>query len=77
MKYLTTKFARFHTQCWKSQSTWYFKTYKFIPLQNFTQNQILIGVNPIEGIDKQLYKKYRLTKEEIKFIESMIKPMAV
>ena len=26
--------------------------------------------------DAELYKKYNLTKEEIDFIESMIKPMA-
>jgi site-specific DNA-methyltransferase (adenine-specific) len=25
--------------------------------------------------DKELYKKYRLTQEEIAFIESMIRPM--
>jgi hypothetical protein len=29
----------------------------------------------IPEIDKQVYKKYGFTKEEIGFIESMIKPM--
>jgi len=29
-----------------------------------------------QEIDKQLYAKYKLTNEEIEFIESMIKPMA-
>ncbi|MEI2823570.1 MAG: hypothetical protein V9F02_09105 [Chitinophagaceae bacterium] len=52
------------------------KTYKFIPLQNFTSKSDIDWSKSIEEIDKQLYKKYRLTKEEISFIESMIKPMA-
>ena len=30
---------------------------------------------PIPEIDKQLYKKYGLSEEEIAFIEKMIKPM--
>lgn len=29
----------------------------------------------ISEIDKQLYKKYNLTQEEIDFIESKVKPM--
>lgn len=37
----------------------------FVPIQDFTQ----------EWTDEKLYKKYGLTKEEIEFIESMIKPM--
>lgn len=39
--------------------------YQLIPIQNFTE---LIT-------DEKLYKKYNLTKEEIDFIESMIRPM--
>ena len=39
--------------------------FKFVPVQDFTQ----------EWTDAKLYKKYGLTKEEINFIESMIKPM--
>ena len=40
-------------------------SFKFVPNQDFTQ----------EWTDEKLYKKYGLTKEEIEFIESMIKPM--
>lgn len=29
----------------------------------------------IHEIDQQLYKKYKLSKDEIEFIEKMIKPM--
>jgi site-specific DNA-methyltransferase (adenine-specific) len=28
-----------------------------------------------EWTDRELYKKYKLTKDEISFIESMIRPM--
>jgi site-specific DNA-methyltransferase (adenine-specific) len=41
------------------------KTFKFVPLQDFTK----------PWTDEELYKKYNLTDEEIQFIESMIKPM--
>lgn len=51
------------------------KTYKFVPLQDFTTKSDIDWSKSIAEIDKQLYKKYKLTKEEISFIESMIKPM--
>ena len=51
------------------------KTYKFIPLQNFTTDSDIDWTKSIEDIDKQLHKKYKLSKEEIEFIEKMIKAM--
>jgi hypothetical protein len=75
-KYLTTKFARFQHSIGKASQDATSKTYKFIPLQNFTSKSDIDWSKSIEEIDKQLYKKYHLTKEEISFIESMIKPMA-
>ena len=39
--------------------------YQFVPQQDFS----------VSWTDEKLYKKYNLTKEEIEFIESMIKPM--
>jgi site-specific DNA-methyltransferase (adenine-specific) len=41
------------------------KAYSFIPLQDFNES----------WTDEKLYKKYNLTKKEIEFIESMIRPM--
>ncbi len=43
------------------------KAYSFVPLQDFTE----------PWTNEMLYKKYRLTKEEIDFIESKIRPMEV
>jgi site-specific DNA-methyltransferase (adenine-specific) len=41
------------------------KVYSFIPMQDFSEM----------WTDEKLYKKYKLNKEEIEFIESMIRPM--
>ena len=39
--------------------------YQFVPMQDFSK----------PWTDEELYAKYKLTQEEIDFIESMIKPM--
>jgi site-specific DNA-methyltransferase (adenine-specific) len=41
------------------------KVYDFVPVQDFTE----------PWSDEKLYKKYGITKDEIAFIESMIRPM--
>ena len=74
-KYFRTKFARFLHSLAKSNQNGTSKTYKFVPLQDFTEKSDIDWSKPIPEIDKQLYAKYGLTKEEIGFIESMIKPM--
>ena len=51
------------------------KTYKFVPLQNFTSDSDIDWSKSIQDIDNQLYAKYGLTSEEKEFIESMIKSM--
>ena len=50
-------------------------TYSFVPLQDFTSSSDIDWSKTIPEIDTQLYKKYELSEEEIKFIESMIRPM--
>ena len=47
-----------------------------MPTQNFTSESDIDWSKSTQEIDKQLYAKYKLTNEEIEFIESMIKPMA-
>lgn len=73
--YFKTKFVRFLHSLSKASQDATSKTYKFVPLQNFTSNSDIDWGKPVTSIDKQLYAKYNLTKEEISFIESMIKPM--
>lgn len=74
-KYLRTRFARFMHSLAKISQHGTSTTYQFVPLQDFTTKSDIDWSKSIAEIDKQLYKKYKLTKEEISFIESMIKPM--
>ncbi len=74
-KYFKTRFARFQHSVGKASQDATSKTYKFVPLQNFTPESDIDWNKSIEEIDKQLYQKYKLSNEEIEFIESMIKPM--
>ena len=45
------------------------------PLQDFTPSSDIDWTASIPEIDQQLYKKYNLTKDEIDFIESMVRTM--
>ncbi len=74
-KYLYTKFVRFMHSLAKVSQHGTSKTYKFVSLQDFTSKSDIDWSKSINEIDQQLYKKYNLTKEEIEFIEKMIKPM--
>lgn len=75
VKYLKTRFARFMHSIPKISQHGTSKTYRFIPLQNFTSGSDIDWSKSIPEIDKQLFRKYNLSKKEIKFIENMIKPM--
>ncbi|MDO9552253.1 Eco57I restriction-modification methylase domain-containing protein [Rhodonellum sp.] len=76
VKYFFTKFARFMHSLPKVSQHGTSKTYKFVPLQNFTKNSDIDWSKSIQEIDKQLYEKYKLSNEEIEFLECMIKSMA-
>jgi Eco57I restriction-modification methylase/Type III restriction enzyme, res subunit/T5orf172 domain len=75
VKYFSTKFSRFMHSLPKVSQHGTSKTYKFVPLQDFTSKSDIDWNKSIEEIDKQLYKKYKLSKDEIEFIENMIKSM--
>ena len=74
-KYMATKFLRFIVGILKTSQNISQLVYKFVPVQDFTDNSDIDWSKPIPEIDKQLYAKYGLTDEEIAFIEGMIKPM--
>lgn len=63
--YITTKFFRFLVMFKKNTQHATQVVYQFVPMQNFSK----------PWTDKELYKKYNLSQEEVEFIESMIKPM--
>lgn len=47
--------------------------FRFVPLQNFTDESYIDWSKSISEIDTQLYAKYKLSDEEISSIESMTK----
>jgi hypothetical protein len=74
-KYFSTKFLRFMHSIAKASQDATSKTYKFVPLQNFTDKSDIDWNQSKSQIDKQLFVKYGLNDDEIGFIESMIKVM--
>lgn len=75
LKYVKSKFARVMLGVLKVTQDNNKETWKYVPLQDFTDKSDIDWSESVENIDKQLYKKYGLTEEEISFIEKMIKPM--
>lgn len=74
-KYLTTKFVRFlHRQAKAGQDA-SSKTYKFIPIENFTNESDIDWSKSINEIDEQLFNKYGLSIEEREHIKYSIKDM--
>ncbi len=65
--YMQTKFFHLLLSLKKVSQGLSNKVFSFIPIQDFSK----------EWTDEKLYKKYGLTKDEIAFIESMIRPMGV
>lgn len=63
--YLSTRFFRFLVSLRKITQHATRSTYTWVPIQDWTT----------EWTDEKLYKKYGITKDEITFIESMIRPM--
>lgn len=73
--YLKTKFSRYLHSLAKSSHDATRTTYRFIPLQDFSDSGDIDWSVSISKINSQLYKKYRLTNDEINYIEAKIKPM--
>ena len=75
LKYVKTKFARIMLGILKVTQNNAKPTWKYVPLQDFTPTSDIDWSKSIPEIDQQLYKKYDLTPEEIKFIETHVKEM--
>jgi site-specific DNA-methyltransferase (adenine-specific) len=65
ISYIKTRFFRFMVLLRKNSQDAMRGVYQFVPLQDFSH----------PWTDEMLYKKYGLDKDEIAFIESMIRPM--
>lgn len=74
-KYLRSKFARALLGVLKVTQDNKKSVWKYVPLQDFTSSSDIDWSQSIANIDKQLYKKYNLSDEEINFIETNVKEM--
>lgn len=63
--YIRTRFFRYMVSIKKKTQDNPSSVFEFVPLQDFSK----------PWTDEELYTKYKLTEDEIAFIESMIKPM--
>lgn len=65
ISYTQTRFFHFMLTLKKNTQDALAKAYMLIPMQNFHE----------KWNDEKLYKKYNLTRDEIKFIESLVRPI--
>ena len=75
LKYVRTKFARTMLGILKITQDNPIETWRLVPLQDFTKNSDIDWSKSIPEIDKQLYKKYGLSADEVEFIESKVREM--
>ena len=75
LKYIKSKFTRAMLSVLKVTQHITPDKFKYVPLQDFTSKSDINWNTSIANIDKQLYKKYGLTAEEIQFIETNVKEM--
>lgn len=75
LKYVKTKFARAMLGTLKVTQDNNRDTWDNVPLQDFTPKSDIDWTKSVSEIDQQLYLKYRLSNEEIKFIEAKVKEM--
>ena len=75
LRYIQTKFCRAMLNVLKITQHLTPDVWKYVPWQDFTSKSDINWNTSIANIDKQLYKKYGLTAEEIQFIETNVKEM--
>ena len=75
IKYICTKFARTLLSVLKVTQNGNKPVWKMIPLQDFTPSSDIDWSKSIADIDRQLYKKYSLSTDEIEFIDTHVKEM--
>lgn len=76
LRYIKTKFCRVMLGVLKITQDNPAPKWKYVPLQDFTENSDIDWSKSIHEIDLQLYRKYGLDEKEIEFIESHVKEMA-
>lgn len=73
--YLRTKFSRYLHSLSKISQHGTSKTYRFLPLQDFTEDSDIDWAKDVDEIEEQLFSKYNITEDERNHIKSSIKDM--
>ena len=76
LAYIKTKFVRAMLGVLKITQANTREKWKYVPLQDFTAHSDIDWSKSVAEIDRQLYRKYDLTADEIEFIETHVKEMA-
>ncbi|WP_461240117.1 Eco57I restriction-modification methylase domain-containing protein [Paucilactobacillus sp. N302-9] len=74
-KYTKTKFVRYMHSLAKSSHDAARQTYRYVPIQDFSDESDIDWNDSVENIDQSLFKKYNLSNENIGIIISKIKSM--
>ena len=74
-KYIRTQFVRFLLASILITQNIVRDKFAFVPIQNYKGESDIDWSASISAIDRQLYRKYGLSADEVAFIEKMIKPM--
>lgn len=75
LKYIKSKFTRAMLGVLKITQENTRDKWSKVPVQDFTEESDINWLKSISEIDKQLYKKYDLSQNEIQFIEDKVRPM--
>lgn len=75
-KYMMTQFFRYLANIMKADQNISDRVFALIPMQKFIGDTDIDWSQSISDIDDQLFKKYKLTAEEVAYIKRTIKPMA-
>ena len=76
LKYIKSRFMRAMLGVVKITQDLTPSKWKYVPFQDFTVHSDIDWSKSVAEIDRQLYRKYDLTADEIEFIETHVKEMA-
>jgi hypothetical protein len=75
LTYFKTRFARYLHSLAKGSQDATSKTFRFVPVQDFSNNSDIDWSVSVQEVDNQLYEKYGLSDDEINHIKVKIKAM--
>lgn len=75
-RYICSKFFRTMLSIKKNDQGASSSTYKYVPLQDFSEKSDIDFKGSLENLDDSLFKKYNLSNDEMNYIKSNVKSMS-